>query len=146
MSLYALLLCYDLLKEKAEHLCYQNRDETEYHPAEYNKPGSKRKLTIWQELTIVLLRLRLGLLEKDLAERFRISMPTVSVIWRTWIKFMRKELEPVCIQWPSKDQLHGGNLQIQIGRTVQNLSTSQSHTGPQVNQHILKVKWQPKKL
>ena len=34
-----LLLCYDLLKEKAEHLCYQNRDETEYHPAEYNKPG-----------------------------------------------------------------------------------------------------------
>lgn len=100
-----LLLCYDLLKEKAEHLCYQNRDETEYHPAEYNKPGSKRKLTIWQELTIVLLRLRLGLLEKDLAERFRISMPTVSVIWRTWIKFMRKELEPVCIQWPSKDQI-----------------------------------------
>lgn len=38
------MLC--LLKEKAEHLCYKNRDETEYHPAEYNKPGSKRKLTI----------------------------------------------------------------------------------------------------
>ena len=96
-----LLLCYDLLKEKAEHLCYKNRDETEYHPAEC----SKRKLTIWQELTLVLLRLRLGLLEKDLAERFRISMPTVSVIWRTWIKLMWKELEPVCIQWPSKDQI-----------------------------------------
>ena len=93
------------MKEKAEHLCYKNRDETEYHPAEYNKPGSKRKLTIWQEFSLVLLRLRLGLLEKDLADRFRISMPTVSVIWRTWIKFMRKELEPVCIQCPSKDQI-----------------------------------------
>ena len=100
-----LLLCIILLKEKAEHLCYKNRDETEYHPAEYNKPGSKRKLIIWQELTLVLLSVRLGLLEKDLADRFRISMPTVSVIWRTWIKFMRKELEPVCIQWPSKDQI-----------------------------------------
>lgn len=33
------LLCFDLLKEKATHLCYKNHDETEY-PSEYRKPGS----------------------------------------------------------------------------------------------------------
>lgn len=44
---------------------------------------------------ISILRLCLGLLEKDLAERFRIFMLIVFVIWRIWIKFMRKEFELV---------------------------------------------------
>ncbi|XP_046864346.1 uncharacterized protein LOC124458361 [Xenia sp. Carnegie-2017] len=51
---------------------------------------------------MVLLRLRLGLLEKDLAHRFRVAVSTVSVIVRSWLRFMRQELEPLCIQWPSK--------------------------------------------
>ncbi|XP_028517254.1 uncharacterized protein LOC114574157 [Exaiptasia diaphana] len=72
-------LCFDLLKEKAAHLCYKNRDETEF-PTNYKKPGSKRKLTIWQEFTMVVVRLRLGLFKKDIAERFRASVSTVSVI------------------------------------------------------------------
>ena len=74
-------------------------------PAGYNKPGSKRKLNTWQEFSMVLLRLRLGLLEKDLAERYRVSVASVSIVCRTWITFLRKELQPRCIQWPSKEQL-----------------------------------------
>ena len=43
---------------------------------------------------MVVLRLRLGQLErKDLAERFRVSVATVSSVCRTWIKFMRNELQ-----------------------------------------------------
>ena len=54
---------------------------------------------------MVLLRLRLGLSTKDLADRFRVSVSTISSVCRTWIMFMRKELEPICIQWPSKEQI-----------------------------------------
>lgn len=51
------------------------------------------------------MRLRLGLLERDLAERFRISVSSVSEIIRAWIKFMKTELHHLCIVWPSKEQL-----------------------------------------
>ena len=54
---------------------------------------------------LVLIRLRLGLFEKDLATRFRVSVSTVSDIFRTWIRFMRYELQPRCILWPSKEQI-----------------------------------------
>ena len=53
----------------------------------------------------MLLRLRLGLLERDLAGRFRVSVSSVSDIVRTWIKFMKLGLYPLCIVWPSKEQL-----------------------------------------
>ena len=99
-----LLLCFDLLKEKARNLCYTGKGTAHFIPG-YNKPGSKRKLSVWQEFTMVLLRLRLGLFARDLADRFRVSVSTVSSICRTWIMFMRKELEPICIQWPSKEQI-----------------------------------------
>ena len=58
-----------------------------------------------QEFTMVLLRLRLGLLERDLAHRFKVSVSTVSVILSSWIRFMRAELEPLCIHWPTKQQI-----------------------------------------
>ena len=96
------LLCFDLLKVKAANLCYSNNGKTNFDP-QYKKPGTKRKLTIWQEFTMVLLRL--GHFEKDLAERFRVSVATGSSVCRTWIKFMRNELQPICIQWPSKEQV-----------------------------------------
>ena len=51
------------------------------------------------------MRLRLGLLEKDLAERFRVAVSTVCIICRTWIRFMRAELESICIHLPSKEQI-----------------------------------------
>lgn len=53
----------------------------------------------------MLLRLRLGLLERDLGGRFRVSVSSVSDIIRTWIKFMKLGLYPLCIVWPSKEQL-----------------------------------------
>ncbi|XP_068758304.1 uncharacterized protein [Montipora capricornis] len=99
-----LVLCFDLMKEKAKNLCYSDKGTTHFDPS-YNKPGSRRKLSVWVEFAMVLLRLRLGLFTKDLADRFRVSVSTVSSVCRTWIMFMRKELEPICIQWPSKEQI-----------------------------------------
>ena len=99
-----MVFCFDLLKDKAANMNYGNIPRANFDPNK-RKPGSRRKITLWQEFTLVSMRLRLGLLEKDLAERFRVAVSTVSSIRRTWIRFMRIELEPVCIQWPSKQQI-----------------------------------------
>ena len=93
-----MLFCINLLKDKAAVMSRPNFDSNK------RKPGTKKKLTLWEEFTLVSMRLRLGLLEKDLAERFRVAVSTVSSICRTWIRFMRTELESICIHWPSKEQ------------------------------------------
>ena len=51
-----------------------------------------------------MMRLRLGLFERDLAHRFAISESTVSVIVRTWIRFLRLELQEL-ILIPPRDVL-----------------------------------------
>lgn len=101
-SYATMILCFDTLKAKAENLSYGGHERVDFIN---RKSGRKRKLSLWQEYTLVLLRLRLGLLEKDLADRYRVSVTTVSDIFITWIKFMKLELYPLCIVWPSKEQL-----------------------------------------
>ena len=54
------------------------------------KRGPERKLSLEQEYLLVLMRLRLGLLIKDLAFHFQVSSTRVSQIWITWIKLMSK--------------------------------------------------------
>ena len=53
-----------------------------------NKPGPQRKTSLEQEFLLTLMRLRLGLLIKDLAFRFQISTTRVSQIWITWVKLL----------------------------------------------------------
>ena len=60
-----------------------------------------RALQPIDELFLVLIRLRLGLLEQDLAHRFNIGIATVSRICVTWIKFLDQQLRPL-ITWPSR--------------------------------------------
>ena len=50
--------------------------------------GRSQALSSFNEFFLVLVRLRLGLLERDLAYRFKISVSTVSRICRTWVRFM----------------------------------------------------------
>ena len=68
----------------------------------YQKPGPKRKLTLEQELLLVMMRMRLALLVHDLAFRFQISDSLVSSIFLTWIRVMRLEFSHLII-WPSKE-------------------------------------------
>lgn len=47
----------------------------------------------------------MGLFEKGLADGLRVSVTRLSDIFGTWIRFMKSELQPRCILWPSKEQL-----------------------------------------
>lgn len=51
---------------------------------------------------MVLMRLRLGLFEKDLAHRFGIAIGTVSNITRKWYTLLRAQLGPL-VRMPERD-------------------------------------------
>jgi len=65
---------------------------------------SRGTLTTFQEIFMVLIKLRLDLEEVDLAYRFGISQPTLSQIFRKWIGIMAKRLCQL-IQWPERAEL-----------------------------------------
>ncbi len=73
---------YDTLVESgANSLCPNSVNESV-------GKGRKRKLRTVDEFLLVMMRLRLGLLVKDLEFRFKVASSTVSKIFRAWITFM----------------------------------------------------------
>ena len=69
-----------------------------------SKSGPSRKLSLETESFLVLMKLRLDLLQTDLAYRFDASPGKVSQIFITWIKLLSEQLG-VLIIWPSKSQV-----------------------------------------
>lgn len=60
------------------------------------KPGPNRQLSVENEFFMTLCRLKVRLLENDLAARFGVTQGVVSLVINTWIKFLFyrfKELE-----------------------------------------------------
>ena len=68
--------------------------------SDYTKHGPKRSLTP-EEFFLVLVRLRLGLLEEDLAFRACISQSNLSRIIITWLDFLHAKLRSLPITMPS---------------------------------------------
>ena len=94
---YATLkVCYDYLGPALDNLtCWgSKKDWSKCH-------GRNRSLPPMEEFYMVLVRLRLGLFEKDLSDWFNVFISTVSRICRTWIMFLYmwfKEL-PLWASW-----------------------------------------------
>ena len=89
-----LMLCYSIVEESSKNLNYGSYVKQ----TDGGKIGRRRKLSNFQEFIMVLVKLRLGLFNRDLAYRFKVSENTVSLIFRTWIRFLRVELEPlICL-------------------------------------------------
>lgn len=59
------------------------------------KVGASCNLPLEEQLFLTLVRLRLGLLERDLACRFKISQATVSRITCTWINLMYRSFKSI---------------------------------------------------
>ena len=59
---------------------------------------------ILEEYIAVLVRLRLGLLLEDVADRFRVSCSTLSRGFNVWITVMAGEMK-VIFPWPSRQQV-----------------------------------------
>lgn len=72
--------------------------------ADASYAGRPRSLTVENEFFLFLVRLRLGLFEKDLADRFCISIATVSRICITWTSYAFLRLTQLPI-WMSKEQV-----------------------------------------
>ena len=53
---------------------------------------------------MTLCRLRLGLFEEDLADRFGIHVSTVSQIFITWVNFLYQKFKQILL-WPSRSQI-----------------------------------------
>ena len=97
------IMCFKLVKDSAKNISY-NHDRKHCDLNKINQPGRPRALTTFQEFTMVMMRLRLGLFERDLAHRFNVSTMSVSRITRSWLRFLRAEFEPL-IQIPPSDVL-----------------------------------------
>ena len=88
--------CYDYLGPAVNDLKYWGSKDKDAGR------GRSRSLSSFNEFFLVLVRLRLGLLEKDLAKRFDVSTSTVCRICRTWIRFMYLRFKELPL-WPSRD-------------------------------------------
>lgn len=97
-------ICYMVLGASVNHLTYWNPGKSLPHTPSPAKGRPTRCLTPFNEFFLVLCRLRLGLLELDLAYRFAISQSTVSRICVTWINLMYCKFKEIEI-WPCRAQI-----------------------------------------
>ena len=96
-SYHAFEALYRFLGPAADCLCYSS-DKT----VSRKKKRRNRSLPPTEELFLTLIRLRVGLMEQDLAYRLNVSQSTVSRTIITWINFMYLELKKIPL-WPPKE-------------------------------------------
>ncbi len=94
-----LKIFYDYLGPSVNKLTYWGSKSSEKFGC-----GRTRLLQPFEEFFLVLVRLRLGLFEKDLAYRFGISTPTVSRICITWLNFLYYKLKDLPM-WPRRESV-----------------------------------------
>ena len=80
-----LMACFNFLRPAVDNLTYW--DSGKQIDRSLSKTGRSRALTPLDQF-VILVGLCLGLLEKDLAYRFNVSVSTISRIWKTWIAFL----------------------------------------------------------
>ena len=97
-SFESLKACFDFLGPSVHNLIYWNAKCT---PPDSKGRGRNRTLPPLEEFFMVLVRLRLGLFEQDLAHHFNLSCSTISRIFATWINFLYMKLKDIPL-WPPR--------------------------------------------
>ena len=98
---------FRLIKPFLTHVIYWKGSK---HAKNLSKVGHRRwntpkKLSQSDEFLLTLMRLRLGLLSEDLAERFGVSPILYSYIFTKWIKILSKVLGKALVVWPAKESI-----------------------------------------
>ena len=101
---------YEHLLPRAKQLNYWNgaakvrkQAKRKFHSPP-KKFGPKRQLTVKDEMTMTLMKLRLALTSELLGDLFGVSISVVSQVINTWLKFLAHELKPL-IYWPPKEDI-----------------------------------------
>nr|XP_022303296.1 uncharacterized protein LOC111110921 [Crassostrea virginica] len=95
IQFYTGLPDFDAFRALFETLCEFGMDDME--------SDQRMKLRLVDQFLLVMLRLRLGLLVKDLAYSFKLSYPTVYRIFSRWIIFMKQCLSSTVVLPKLKD-------------------------------------------
>ena len=98
-SFFALKSFYNFLGPAVDNLVYSYDGSKMVEEVKRCRP---RVLPPMEEFFMTMVRLRLGLLEQDIAFRFQVSQSTVSRITCTWINFLYLKLKEIPL-WPSKE-------------------------------------------
>lgn len=67
--------------------------------------GRPKSLSTIDEFFMVLMRLRLGLLLEDLADRFYVSVGTCSSVFNRWLEYLDTSLS-FLVKWPSRQNVN----------------------------------------
>lgn len=101
------LACFNFLRRSAEVMRSWRSSRTT--PDDWDqlgeKPGPKPKLALVEQFFLVMVRLRLGLYEVDLSDRFKIHPSTVSRIVLTWLNLMYQKFQQLPI-WLSRRKIN----------------------------------------
>ncbi|XP_028406791.1 uncharacterized protein LOC114529234 [Dendronephthya gigantea] len=95
---------FNYLQPACNLLMYAGTKNSQHASETQAKRGTQRSLTPEQELFMVLVRLRCGLLGLDVANRFGISPAQYSRIETTWLAFLYHRLRALPI-WPSRQYI-----------------------------------------
>ena len=93
---------YDFLGPSVDNLKYSKKqEESDIQSGAENKRLRPRSLPPLEEFFMTLVRLRLNLVEQDLAYKFGLSQSTVSRNTCTWINFLYLNVKELFL-WPPK--------------------------------------------
>ena len=95
------MICYNFLGDAVHHIIYPG---SSVDPSTKTRLKSQRAISLQNEFFLTLCRLRCGLMEQDLAYRFKISQSTVSRISTAWVNFLYYKFNKIPI-WPIQTQV-----------------------------------------
>ena len=89
---------FDSLEPRAKNMVYWrgHMSTSTCTSTRSNKPGPERKLDLLDEFFMTMVRLKVGLLTEDLAQRFNVSAGTVSSVVTSWVNLMNSYLRMLC--------------------------------------------------
>ena len=109
------LVCFNLTFNRANRTLHKNiikywdkkKNGKSYYQNDVskNKPGRLRHVSEKEEHLLVLCRLRLGVLNRQLGDMFGVSEASVCKIVTTWVCLLAKLFDGTLLRWPTHEEV-----------------------------------------